>query len=116
MLFFGLLGRILGYVGKHSCARAFGGLEVLSACLLKKRLRLRSVRLLDIKVCFEASLSAHFFVACLLRKALSFWVAGDMISSDGETYCWGLAKLVSVPNSACAWSTHCSFFKRDSRT
>lgn len=28
----------------------------------------------------------HFFLACLLRKALSFCVAGDWISSEGETY------------------------------
>jgi hypothetical protein len=27
----------------------------------------------------------HFFMMFLLRKLLSFCVAGDMISSDGET-------------------------------
>jgi hypothetical protein len=29
-------------------------------------------------------------MTCLVRNALSFCVAGDMISSDGEMYCWGL--------------------------
>jgi hypothetical protein len=32
----------------------------------------------------------HFFMACLVLKACSFCVAGDMISSEGETYCCGL--------------------------
>jgi hypothetical protein len=29
----------------------------------------------------------YFLVMCLLRKALSFCVAGDWIESLGETYC-----------------------------
>lgn len=32
----------------------------------------------------------HFLVACLFLKACSFWVAGDMISSEGEMTLWGL--------------------------
>lgn len=29
----------------------------------------------------------YFFIACLVLKACSLLVAGDMISSEGETYC-----------------------------
>ena len=34
----------------------------------------------------------NFFMACLVLKAVSFCVAGDMISSEGLTYCCGLCR------------------------
>jgi hypothetical protein len=46
---------------------------------------------LHLLVLFDSSTRmTYFFMACLVLKAASFCVAGDIISSEGETYCWGL--------------------------
>lgn len=39
------------------------------------------------------SQDAYFFIKFLLRKLLSFCVAGDWISSDGETYFCALLRV-----------------------
>jgi hypothetical protein len=46
------------------------------------------LELVSVSPLLPSSLSVtYFFIACLVLKAWSFCVAGDMISSEGETYC-----------------------------
>ena len=59
---------------------------------------LNSVCGLDLRKCISnvslvliSGAATYFFMTCLLRNALSFCVAGDIISSEGETYCAGLS-------------------------
>jgi hypothetical protein len=79
-----LLGcSLLGDVGEHG--GALGRLEVLGASLLKQRLRLRPTHTLA-QLLSTRPYSTNFFIACLVLNAASFCVAGDMISSDGDTY------------------------------
>jgi len=44
--------------------------------------------------------NTHFFIMFLLRKVLSFCVAGDWISSEGETYFCALRFVSSASCSA----------------
>jgi hypothetical protein len=46
----------------------------------------------------------YFFMACLVLNACSFCVAGDMISSEGETYCWSLNVVYLVGRNMLAVS------------
>jgi hypothetical protein len=79
-----LLGcNLLGDVGEHG--GALGRLEVLGASLLKQRLRLRPAHALA-QLSSTRPCSTYFFIACLVLNAASFCVAGDMISSEGDTY------------------------------
>jgi hypothetical protein len=91
-----LLGcNLLGDVGEHG--GALGRLEVLGASLLKQRLGLRPAYSLDWPFIAPSAI-AYFFMACLVLKACSFCVAGDMISSEGDTY---FSALYLSQSSAC---------------
>lgn len=61
--------------------------------------------------------TTYFFMACLVLNVCSFCVAGDMISSEGETYCCVLFKfsLVFARNSFQS-GTYGSLPIRDCRT
>lgn len=74
---------LLGDVGEHGLA--LSRLEALSARLLEECLRLRPATVL-VPVGQASVQKSYFFMMFLLRKLLSFCVAGDWISSDGETY------------------------------
>jgi hypothetical protein len=78
----GCLVGLLGDVGEHGLALSC--LEALCACLLEECLWLRPVVMLALVLIWRI-LGAYFFMMFLFRKLLSFCVAGDWISSDGET-------------------------------
>jgi hypothetical protein len=94
-----LLRVFLWNIDEHQCTAALARLEVLRACLLKQRLRLRPlVSLLAYVPSSHVSSyrATHFFMACLVLKACSFCVAGLMISSDGETNFGSLHILLAM--------------------
>lgn len=103
---------LLGDVGEHGLA--LSRLEAACACLLEERLWLRSAMRsgIDLHLC---NTGTYFFMMFLLRKVLSFCVAGDWISSDGETYFCALL-FVSCAYCVCAVHSYCSSFMRDSST
>lgn len=45
---------------------------------------------------YPAQRISYFFMTCLLRKAASFCVAGDWISSEGDTYCGPLIRALEI--------------------
>lgn len=107
-----LLGcSLLGNVGEHGSA--LGRLKVPRARLLKQSLWLRAAQLLarrKLGGCYT-----HFFMACLILKAANFCVAGDMISSEGETYCCALRMSVLRSIAKIPRITYCSVFMREFR-
>ena len=80
LLALGLAG--LGDVGEHG--GALSSLHVPRARLLKERLWLGPTGALAV-ILTRLTICTNLFKMFLLRKLLSFCVAGDMISSDGET-------------------------------
>jgi hypothetical protein len=75
---------LLGDVGEHGLA--LSRLEAARACLLEECLRLGPAVVSTVLHSLDEYRVTHFFMMFLLRKLLSFCVAGDWISSEGETY------------------------------